>query len=312
MPRSARAVSRPGPAASAPAGELLDALVAAVKRRRATEDPELFAAYKTRSRPTPGRWRPPTSKEIVLLAADVIRDGVKEGGVPARRPCGERARHPHRDLEVPPPRPLGRVGREEPRPPVRGRVEAKAGCRGSRGGRGGASGFAKPFGLAGRLRRGLRFAKPSAWSARLRRGLEGNTKELQARASPARTDVARPPPRPIGVGSSPEGENGAREPPPPGSPPPRWGRGEREGVTGTAPRARLQGPSIHQRAGDVFDRRGGPRDRSVALRSSTSVSTRDREAERRRPRRLRLTFPPPPSRGRGARGVGARERRSLC
>ena len=57
--------------------QLLDALIA-IKRRRATEDPELFAAYRTLAADAQSVVDAHV-KELVALAATVIRDGVKEG-----------------------------------------------------------------------------------------------------------------------------------------------------------------------------------------------------------------------------------------
>src|SRR5271167_4843514 len=56
---------------------LVDALIA-VKRRRAADDPELFAAYRTLAADAQSVVAAHV-EELVALAAMVIRDGVKEG-----------------------------------------------------------------------------------------------------------------------------------------------------------------------------------------------------------------------------------------
>jgi AcrR family transcriptional regulator len=55
---------------------LFDTLIA-VKRRRAAEDPELFAAYRTLA--TDANVTAAHVQELVALAAKIIRAGVKEG-----------------------------------------------------------------------------------------------------------------------------------------------------------------------------------------------------------------------------------------
>jgi AcrR family transcriptional regulator len=57
--------------------QLFDALIA-VKRRRAAEDPELFAAYRTLAADAPAVITAHVD-ELVGMAAMVIRSGVKEG-----------------------------------------------------------------------------------------------------------------------------------------------------------------------------------------------------------------------------------------
>jgi len=57
--------------------QLFDALIA-VKRRRATEDPELFAAYRTLAADAQSVAAAHVD-ELVGLAATIIRSGVKEG-----------------------------------------------------------------------------------------------------------------------------------------------------------------------------------------------------------------------------------------
>src|SRR5580698_8547042 len=76
MPPLRAAVSRAGPAPRR-LRRLFDALVA-VKRRRATEDPELFAAYKTLAADSRSVAAAHV-EEIVTLAADVVRAGIEEG-----------------------------------------------------------------------------------------------------------------------------------------------------------------------------------------------------------------------------------------
>jgi AcrR family transcriptional regulator len=63
---------------------LVDALIA-VKRRRAADDPELFAAYRTLAADAQSVVDAHVS-ELVALAAAVIRDGVKEGSFRAVDP----------------------------------------------------------------------------------------------------------------------------------------------------------------------------------------------------------------------------------
>jgi len=69
-------VARPGPAPKR-LRQLLDALIA-VKRRRAAEDPELFAAYRTLAADAQSVVAAHID-ELVALAATIIRSGVKEG-----------------------------------------------------------------------------------------------------------------------------------------------------------------------------------------------------------------------------------------
>jgi AcrR family transcriptional regulator len=57
--------------------KLFDTLVA-IKRRRATDDPELFAAYRTLAAETQS-VAPAHVEELVVLTAAIIRSGVKEG-----------------------------------------------------------------------------------------------------------------------------------------------------------------------------------------------------------------------------------------
>ena len=71
---AAIAVGRPGPAAVTAA---VDTLIA-VKRRRAADDPELFAAYRTLAADAESIVAAHI-EELVGLAAMVIRSGVKEG-----------------------------------------------------------------------------------------------------------------------------------------------------------------------------------------------------------------------------------------
>jgi AcrR family transcriptional regulator len=69
-------VVRPGPAPKR-LRQLFDALIA-VKRRRAAEDPELFAAYRILAVDAESVVAAHID-ELVALAATVIRSGVKEG-----------------------------------------------------------------------------------------------------------------------------------------------------------------------------------------------------------------------------------------
>src|SRR4051794_10603045 len=76
MPPLRAIAARPGPA---PQGlrELIDALIA-VKRRRAADDPELFAAYRTLAVDAESAVSA-HSDEMINLVATVIRSGVEEG-----------------------------------------------------------------------------------------------------------------------------------------------------------------------------------------------------------------------------------------
>jgi AcrR family transcriptional regulator len=76
MPALRAIAVRPGPAPQR-LRRLVDALIA-VKRRRASEDPELFAAYRTLAVDTQSVVTAHID-ELVGLAAIVIRSGVKEG-----------------------------------------------------------------------------------------------------------------------------------------------------------------------------------------------------------------------------------------
>ena len=76
MPPLRAVAAAPGPAPQR-LRRLLDALIA-VKRRRAAEDPELFAAYRTLA-PDAQSVVAAHIDELVGLAATVIRSGVKEG-----------------------------------------------------------------------------------------------------------------------------------------------------------------------------------------------------------------------------------------
>jgi AcrR family transcriptional regulator len=67
--------ARPGPAAER-LRQLFDTLIA-IKRRRAADDPELFAAYRTLA--AGGRAAAAHVAELVALAASVIRSGVEDG-----------------------------------------------------------------------------------------------------------------------------------------------------------------------------------------------------------------------------------------
>ena len=67
---------RPGPAPER-LRALFDALIA-VKRRRAVEDPELFAAYRTLAADAQSGAAAHLD-ELVALAAAIVRDGVRDG-----------------------------------------------------------------------------------------------------------------------------------------------------------------------------------------------------------------------------------------
>jgi AcrR family transcriptional regulator len=69
-------VASPGPAPQR-LRRLLDTLIA-VKRRRAADDPELFAAYRTLAAEAQSIVAAHVD-ELIGLAADIIRCGVKEG-----------------------------------------------------------------------------------------------------------------------------------------------------------------------------------------------------------------------------------------
>jgi AcrR family transcriptional regulator len=74
---------RPGPAPKR-LRQLFDALIA-MKRRRAAEDPELFAAYRTLAADAQSIVAAHV-EELIGLAARVIRSGVKEGNFRALDP----------------------------------------------------------------------------------------------------------------------------------------------------------------------------------------------------------------------------------
>ena len=76
LPALRAIASGPGPAPQR-LRRLIDALIA-VKRRRAADDPELFAAYRTLSAHAQSIVAAHI-EELVALAAMVIRSGVKEG-----------------------------------------------------------------------------------------------------------------------------------------------------------------------------------------------------------------------------------------
>jgi AcrR family transcriptional regulator len=76
MPPLRAIVAQPGPAPLR-LRELIDALIA-VKRRRAAEDPELFAAYMTLAADAKSVVAAHVA-EMVGLASQVIASGVKEG-----------------------------------------------------------------------------------------------------------------------------------------------------------------------------------------------------------------------------------------
>lgn len=76
MPPLRAAVQAPGPAPLR-LRRMFDTLIAA-KRRRAAEDPELFAAYRQLAAETPSVAAVHVA-ELAALAAQVIRDGVDQG-----------------------------------------------------------------------------------------------------------------------------------------------------------------------------------------------------------------------------------------
>jgi len=76
MPPLRNIASRPGPAPTR-LRKFFDALIA-IKRRRATEDPELFAAYRTLAASAQSVVDAHID-ELVKLVAMIIRSGVKEG-----------------------------------------------------------------------------------------------------------------------------------------------------------------------------------------------------------------------------------------
>jgi AcrR family transcriptional regulator len=76
MPPLRAIAAKPGPAPQR-LRRLVDALIA-VKRRRADDDPELFAAYRTLAQGTQSVVVAHVD-ELVALAATVIRAGAKEG-----------------------------------------------------------------------------------------------------------------------------------------------------------------------------------------------------------------------------------------
>jgi AcrR family transcriptional regulator len=76
MPPLRTIASQPGPAPER-LRQFFDALIA-IKRRRAADDPDLFAAYRTLA----ADIQPVAAvhvKELTTLAATIIADGVKEG-----------------------------------------------------------------------------------------------------------------------------------------------------------------------------------------------------------------------------------------
>jgi Tetracyclin repressor-like, C-terminal domain len=76
MPPLRAIVAQPGPAPER-LRRLFDALIA-VKRRRAADDPELFAAYRTLAADAQSVAAAHVN-ELIGLAATVIRGGVEEG-----------------------------------------------------------------------------------------------------------------------------------------------------------------------------------------------------------------------------------------
>jgi AcrR family transcriptional regulator len=76
-------VAKPGPAPKR-LRRLVDTLIA-IKRRRAADDPEVFAAYRTLAAETQSVVAAHVN-ELVALTATVIRDGVKAGAFAAVDP----------------------------------------------------------------------------------------------------------------------------------------------------------------------------------------------------------------------------------
>lgn len=76
MPSLRAVAEMPGPAPQR-LRKLFDALIA-VKRRRATEDPELFAAYRTLAADAQSVVAAHVD-ELIALAAAIIRSGIEEG-----------------------------------------------------------------------------------------------------------------------------------------------------------------------------------------------------------------------------------------
>jgi AcrR family transcriptional regulator len=83
MPKLRAIAAQPGPAPKR-LRQLFDALIA-VKRRRAGEDPELFAAYRTLAADAQSVVAAHID-ELVALAATIIRSGAKEGTFRTRDP----------------------------------------------------------------------------------------------------------------------------------------------------------------------------------------------------------------------------------
>ena len=76
MPPLRVIAAQPGPAPER-LRRLFDTLVA-IKRRRAAEDPELFAAFRTLAADVQSAAKPHV-EELIALAATIIRSGVDEG-----------------------------------------------------------------------------------------------------------------------------------------------------------------------------------------------------------------------------------------
>jgi len=83
MPALRTIVEEPGPAPPR-LRHLVDALIA-VKRRRAADDPELFAAYRTLAADAKSAVAAHVD-ELIELIARVVRDGVREGTFRATDP----------------------------------------------------------------------------------------------------------------------------------------------------------------------------------------------------------------------------------
>jgi AcrR family transcriptional regulator len=83
MPPLRAIAAQPGPAPQR-LRQLFDALIA-IKRRRASEDPELFSAYRTLTAGARSIVEAHVN-ELIELAATVIRSGVEEGTLRAADP----------------------------------------------------------------------------------------------------------------------------------------------------------------------------------------------------------------------------------
>ena len=119
MPPLRAIAARPGPAPQR-LRRLIDALIA-VKRRRAADDPELFAAYRTLAADARSVVDAHVN-ELVGLAATVFRDGVKEGTFRTVDPVAAGRAVLFATSTLPSPGPRRRVGRPGHRRDVQRRV----------------------------------------------------------------------------------------------------------------------------------------------------------------------------------------------